>query len=263
MLTICEISKTYGAQGKAHKKLIALDKVSLHIGEGESVALIGESGSGKSTLCRIILALEKPSSGSVMWNGKKITQKSAKKMRLYSQIQPVFQDNLSCFDPRWRIRASVTEPMRNFLNLGRDELEAKAEDLMNMVDLPASVLEKYPHELSGGQQKRVCIARAISVNPKLLIFDEAVAGLDATVMLKILGMLRRLRRETGCAFLFVTHDIRAALYIADTVAVMRGGSILETVHSVSGPDDFQHSFSRMLLQNNNILEEEKNENKMD
>lgn len=263
MLTVHEICKTYPRQGVPRDGLVALDKVSLYIGEGQSIALIGESGSGKSTLSRIILALEKPDSGSVLWNGEAITPKSARRIGLYRQVQPVFQNNLGCFDPRWRIYDSVTEPMRNFLDLSCDVLDAKAKELMDMVDLPSSVLKKYPHELSGGQQKRVCIARAISINPRLLVLDEAVTGLDATVMLKILRLLRRLRRELGCACLFITHDIRAALYIADTVAVMRRGVVLETAHNVTGPDDFRHPFSKMLLQHNNILEEEKDENKMD
>jgi len=262
MLTVHEICKAYPRNGQTRETLTALDKVSLHIAEGESVALIGESGSGKSTLSRMILALEQPDSGSVLWNGKSITPKSARKMELYRHIQPVFQNNLSCFDPRWRIYDSVTEPMRNFLELNRDAIYAKAKELMDMVDLPVSILEKYPHELSGGQQKRVCIARAVSVNPKLLVLDEAVAGLDATVMLKILRLLRRLRLELGCAYLFITHDIRAALYISDTIAVMRRGSILETVRNVSGPKDFRHPFSKMLLQQHDILEDKKDENKI-
>lgn len=255
MLTVHEICKTYPREGLIREKLTVLDKVSLHIAEGESVSLIGESGSGKSTLSRMILALEKPDCGSILWNGKSMTPKSARKMELYRHIQPVFQNNLGCFDPRWRIYTSVTEPMRNFLDLSRDTLDARAKALMDMVDLPVSILEKYPHELSGGQQKRVCIARAISISPKLLVLDEAVAGLDATVMLKILRLLRRLSKELGCACLFITHDIRAALYISDTVAVMRGGKILETVCNVSGPEDFKHPFSKMLLQHNNILED--------
>lgn len=263
MLTVQEICKAYPVQGNSRKKLVALDKISLHIEEGQSMALIGESGSGKSTLTRMILGLETPDSGKILWDGQPVSPKTANKIGLYRQMQPIFQDNMGCFDPRWKIRASVTEPMRNFQELDRATLDSKAKELMELVDLPATILEKYPHELSGGQQKRVCIARAISVNPRLLILDESVAGLDATVMLKILRLLRRLHKDIGCSYLFITHDIRAALYIADTIAVMRSGVILETVHGAAGPDDFSHPFSKMLLQNKNILEDEKNENKMD
>lgn len=227
MLRVNEICKTYPLKGLAHKKFRVLDKVSLHIAEGESVALIGESGCGKSTLVRIILALEEADCGSILWKGEPITPKSVKKLRLYRQMQPVFQNNSDCFNPRWKIFDSVAEPMRNFFDLSDNALDKKAKELMNMVDLPASVLKKYPHELSGGQQKRVCIARAVSVNPKLLILDEALAGLDATVKLKILKLLKSLHQELGCAFLFITHDIKAALCIANTIAVMNKGVILE------------------------------------
>lgn len=263
MLTVHELCKTYPVQGNSRKKLVALDKVSLHMEKGQSMALIGESGSGKSTLIRMILGLETPDSGKILWNGQPVSPKTAKKIGLYRQIQPVFQDNMGCFDPRWKIRASLTEPMRNLQTLDRAALDAKAKELMELVDLPATILEKYPHELSGGQQKRICIARAISIKPRLLILDESVAGLDATVMLKILRLLRRLHKDIGCSCLFITHDIRAALYIADTIAVMHSGAILETVYGAVGPNDFSHPFSKMLLQNQNILEDKKYENKMD
>ena len=247
MLTIHEICKAYPVQGNSRKKLVALDKVSLHMEDSQSMALIGESGSGKSTLTRMILGLERPDSGQILWDGQHVSPKTARKIGLYRQIQPVFQDNMGCFDPRWKIRASLTEPMRNFQALDRVALDAKAKELMALVDLPATILEKYPHELSGGQQKRVCIARAISINPRLLILDESAAGLDATVMLKILRLLRRLHKDIGCSCLFITHDIRAALYIADTIAVMRSGAILETVHGATGPDDFSHPFPSFYL----------------
>lgn len=227
MLTLNEICKTYPSKEAPDGRLMVLNKVSLNIEEGKNLAIIGESGSGKSTLGRIILALEKPDCGTVLWNGKTVTGKSAKKLELYRYIQPVFQNSTDCFNPRLRIRDSVTEPMRNFFNLTAAKLDIRAKELMEMVELSTSILEKYPHELSGGQQKRVCIARAVSINPKLLVLDEALTGLDATVKLKILKLLRRLHIELDCAYLFITHDLRAAHYIADTIAVINKGVILE------------------------------------
>ena len=240
MLEINNVSKKYGRQ-------VVLRNVSLSVAAGESVSLIGESGSGKSTLTRLILALERPSYGAVLWRGKSVAKLRGRK--LYRDIQPVFQDNVSCFNPRRKVIDSLCEPMKNMLELDKTGRENKARCLLDLVGLPAGIENRYPHELSGGQQKRVCIARAISVNPKLVILDEAVTGLDATVMIKILGLLKDLQNEIGCAYLFITHDLRAALYMSKKVAVMKGGQILKTVEDVSSLSDFTHSFSKQLANN--------------
>lgn len=216
MLEIKNVSKKYGRQ-------LVLRDVSLTIASGESVSLIGESGSGKSTLSRLILALESPSTGSILWNGRNVAELRGRK--LYRDIQPVFQDNTSCFNPRLKIMDSLCEPMKNMLGLEKAGRESRARNLLDMVGLPAGIINRYPHELSGGQQKRVCIARAISVNLKLVILDEAVTGLDATVMIKILTLLKDLQKEIGCAYLFITHDLRAALHISDKIAVMKDGQL--------------------------------------
>ena len=240
MLEINNVSKKYGCQA-------VLRNVSLSVAPGESVSLIGESGSGKSTLARLTLALEKPSHGVILWNGKNVAELRARKF--YRDIQPVFQDNVSCFNPRRKVIDSLCEPMRNMMELDKAERESKAHGLLDMVGLPADIANRYPYELSGGQQKRVCIARAISVNPKLIILDEAVTGLDATVMVKILVLLKDLQKEIGCAYLFITHDLRAALYISKKVAVMKDGQILETVEGISSLSEFTHSYSKQLANN--------------
>lgn len=240
MLEIEGISKKYGKQ-------TALVGVSLSIADGESVSLIGESGSGKSTLSRLILALERPSAGAVLWNGRNVSELRGK--TLYRDIQPVFQDNTGCFNPRRKIMESICEPMKNLLDLNRDEREAKACDLLDRVRLHADIAQRYPHELSGGQRRRICIARAISIHPKLVILDEAIAGLDATVMMKTLALLKTLQRETGCAYLFVTHDLRAALYMSKKIAVMKDGHIVETAQNVSSLSAFEHPFSKKLIGN--------------
>lgn len=216
MLKINNVSKRYGGQ-------TALRDVSLTIGAGESVSLIGESGSGKSTLSRLILALEKPSNGYIQWNGKDVAALRGKP--LYRDIQPVFQDNGGCFNPRRRVGDSLCEPMKHLLRLSAAERRKKAAELLELVKLPENIMTRYPHQLSGGQQKRVCIARAVSIKPRLLILDEAVSGLDTTVMVKILDLLKELQREMGCGSLFITHDIRAALYMSKTIAVMKDGCL--------------------------------------
>lgn len=221
--------------GKRYGRLTVLENVSLAISPGASVSLIGESGSGKSTLSRLILALEKPTQGRIRWENEDIFTLPGK--RLYRDIQPVFQDNAGCFNPRWRIGDSLCEPMKHLLTLDAEARSKRAQQLLEMVELPDSVMQRYPHELSGGQQKRVCIARALSIKPKLVILDEAVSGLDATVMVKILVLLKELQREIGCGYLFITHDIRAAMYMSETIAEMKDGRLAKQMNQLKGGND--------------------------
>lgn len=253
MLEIKNVSKKYGHQ-------VVLSDVSLNIAPGETVSLIGESGSGKSTLSRLILALERPSCGCILWNGKNVSELRGK--MLYRDIQPVFQDNASCFNPRRKVMDSLCEPMKNMLQLGQAERERKIYSLLDMAGLPAGIVNRYPHELSGGQQKRICIVRAISSGPKLIILDEAVTGLDATVMIKILVLLKDLQKEIGCAYLFITHDLRTALYMSKKIAVMKDGWIVETVENIISLSAFTHPFSKQLVGNKNyklFIQEEHDE----
>lgn len=241
MLSINNVCKQYGGQ-------TALQDVCMEIAPGESISLIGESGSGKSTLARMVLALEKPEKGQIYWQGRRM--RSLRKKQLYKDIQPVFQNNTGCFNPRRKVGDSLCEPMKNLLGLSFVERQRKASQLLEMVGLPPSITECYPHELSGGQQKRVCIARALSIRPRLVVLDEAVSGLDATVLIKILALLKDLQKEVGCAYLFITHDIRAALYMSGTIAVMKDGQIVETAKNGSSPASFTHPFAIELLYKN-------------
>lgn len=244
MLEIRNISKRYRLSNYRRQRVFALQGVSLCVGSGMATAIVGESGSGKSTLCRLVLGLERPDSGSVLWQGKDV--RSYRRKDLYRQIQPVFQDNLNSLDPRWTVERSIAEPLRNDRRDDR-EVAHEVERLLDLMELSSSLRTKRPHELSGGQQKRVCIARALSINPSLMVLDEAVSGLDRPIMQKILTMLRELKQRTSCSYLFVTHNIEAALYLADTIAVMKGGQILETVRDPRANGAFEHPYSRELM----------------
>lgn len=248
MLKVESVYKSYRGAGHWGKREPVLYDVTLAVPDGKNLSLIGESGSGKSTLVRLILGMERPDKGQILWNGQPVFACGSKRKQLYKEIQPVFQDNAGCFNPRWKIKDSLTEPMRNYLGLGGAALEQRSCELLDMVDIPHSVLEKYPHELSGGQQKRICIARAISLKPRFILLDEAVSGLDATVMLKILRLLKRLQGELDCSYFFITHDVRAALFMADTVSVMQSGRIVETVTGAARPESFSHPYSKMLME---------------
>lgn len=223
-----------------------LNKISFKIGNGECVSLVGESGSGKSTLGRLVLGLEKSSSGSIYWDDKNI--ENMKKRELFRTIQPVFQDNTGCFNPRMKVIESLTEPMKYLLHIKKDLRNSKAKELLEAVGLPKDIGERFPHELSGGQRKRICIARAISIQPKLILLDEAVTGLDVTIMITILDLLKKLQKSMGCTYLFITHDLCAALYMSQKIAVMKNGKIIEMTSKLHSLSDFTHPYSKKLWQ---------------
>lgn len=248
MLKVERVSKSYRAGIFGAKTIPALRDISFTLAHGASVALIGESGCGKSTLARLLLGLEKPDRGTILCNGLSVPGKGAERKNLYRSIQPVFQDSGGCLNPRMKIRDCICEPLRNYCTPGPEEEKKKLAELLLQAELPANAADKYPHELSGGQQKRVCLARAVSIKPQLLILDEAVTGLDATITKKILLLLKRLQKEVGCGLFFITHDLPIALYMAERVLVMKDGEIVEQVDNAASMRDFSHPYSRKLFQ---------------
>ncbi len=249
MLEAIAVEKRYPlrAEGRA-AEFHAVRPTSLHIGEGACCALVGESGSGKTTLSQMLMGLVPPTAGDVRLDGASIAGKSARRARcVAAQLQMVLQDGKSALDPRYTVYDSIAEPIRNLLKLPRDREHARILSLIRRMGLSDEQLSRRAGELSGGQQKRVCIARAIAVSPRLVIFDEAVSGLDVIVRKQILDLLKELRREKPCAYLFVTHDMDVAMYMADTIHVMKAGSIVESVVWRGDPSVFTHSYSRLLV----------------
>ncbi len=222
-----------------------MQDISLRVEPGMTMVIVGESGCGKSTLCRLVLGLEKPDGGTVCWQGTDVRRYRRKD--LYRQIQPVFQDSLDSLDPRWTVERSIAEPLRNYLRDSRQEALREVERLLDLLELPDSLKAKHPHELSGGQQRRVCIARALSIRPRLLVLDEVVSGLDGPLVWKVLALLKELKRQTSCSYLLVTHSVAAALYMADAIAVMKDGRILEIVSDPRAGGVFEHPYSRALM----------------
>ena len=247
MLTADNISKEYTVKEKGkNTKFHAVKPVSLELRNGERYALVGESSSGKTTLARMLSGIIKPTNGQVMLEGEKLSDVHNKRS-IYRKLQLVFQDSESALNPHMTVYHLIAEPLRNLLGLSREEEKAWIWELMKCLDLPEELLSRKPRELSGGQQKRVCIARAIGVNPEIVIFDEAVSGLDVIVRKHILELLDELQRELGCTYLFITHDIDIALYIADTVFVMKDGEIVERAQYKGSTDCFKHEYSQLLL----------------
>lgn len=250
MLRVENLSKHYFVRDKKGKKtrVKAVDNVSFVLEENRSYSLVGESGSGKSTLARLILYIEKPTGGQVKMDQLDLSAMSSRELRnKRADIQMVMQDGQSSLDPRLKIYDSIAEPLRNFIKLSKKEEKERVEALMSKVELPLEILDRFPHEISGGQQKRVCIARAISVKPKFIVFDEAVSGLDMTVRKKILDLLLRLRDEIQSSYLFITHDIDAAMYMSRNILIMKDGKIVEQVENISTLSEFKHDYSKVLI----------------
>jgi len=227
----------------------AVDGVDLAIEAGKSLALVGESGCGKTTVGHSILCLERAREGRVWFDGVDLLRLAPEELRLYrSDLQIVFQDPLASLNPRMRVRDAIAEGMRSF-SLGASEAERtdRVAALLERVQLDPRQMWRYPHEFSGGQRQRICIARALGVEPRLVICDEAVSALDVSIQAQILNLLSELQEDLGLTYLFITHDLSVVRYLADEVAVMYLGQIVEqggTERIFSTP---HHPYTRGLL----------------
>lgn len=223
LLSVSAISHHYSSSQRV------LNNVSLNLKQGETVALLGRSGCGKSTLARLLVGLESPTEGSVLWQGEMLSSLNRKQRKAFRRdIQMVFQDSISAVNPRKTVCDILREPMRHLLSLSKKEQLARASALLQSVDLDDSLLHKRPPQLSGGQLQRVCLARAMAVEPKLLILDEAVSNLDLVLQAGVIRLLKKLQLQFGTACLFITHDLRLVERFCHRVMVMEAGQIVET-----------------------------------
>jgi ABC-type glutathione transport system ATPase component len=232
----------------AREGQLALNGVSFSIFPGTTLAVVGESGSGKSTLAACLACLESPTTGSIWYEGKDLVNlgESARR-QVRPQLQLIFQDPASSLNPRWSVLDILIEPMILQRNFNRGEMNQRANSLLERVGLSPDMVERPPAELSGGQRQRLAIARALALEPKLLILDEALSALDCSVQAQIANLLMELQTSPGMTYLFITHDLAMAAYLADDIAVMEGGRIVE-----QGPPEKivkhpQHEATRQLL----------------
>lgn len=247
MLEARSLSKRY-TRGIAGGQEYAVNRVSFSLENGVFCALVGESGSGKSTLARLLCGVLPPTEGTILLDGTPIScERLRRDPQLRSSIQMVLQDGKSALDPRFSVYRSIAEPLRNLKHLSRAEERERVYRLMEELELPFELAQRRAYELSGGQQKRVCIARALAAEPKIVIFDEAVGGLDVLLQKNVLDLLKRIHLNASMTCLFITHDMDAALYLADRVMVMQGGMIVEDRSFFGNTDCFTHSYSRLLL----------------
>lgn len=223
-----------------------LTEVSLALKSGETVALLGRSGCGKSTLARLLVGLESPTQARICWRGEPLSRLNRAKQKAFRRdIQMVFQDAISAVNPRKTVREILREPMRHLLSLTKAEQLARASEMLRAVDLDDSVLNKRPPQLSGGQLQRICLARALTVEPKLLILDEAVSNLDLVIQASVIRLLKKLQQQFGTACLFITHDLRLVERFCQRVMVMDDGKIVE-IQTVGEALTFSSDAGRVL-----------------
>ena len=252
LLTVSNLTMHFAVRGGVIPRQVgavkAVDGVSLHIGPGETLGLVGESGCGKSTLGKAVVRLLKPTSGSIGFNGTDITRMSQRALRpLRRDFQMIFQDPVESLDPRMSVRSIIEEPLQIHRIGSRSDRVRMVNELLDRVGLPSSAAERYPFEFSGGQRQRIGIARALALKPKLIVCDEPVSALDVSIQSQILNLLVELQRELGLSYLFIAHDLSVVKHVSDRVAVMYLGKIVELAPSESIYRDPRHAYTKALL----------------
>jgi oligopeptide/dipeptide ABC transporter ATP-binding protein len=248
LLELHDIAKHFPVRGRNSAMLRAVDGVSLEVSRGEIVGLVGESGSGKSTLARVAVRLHDATSGSVVFDGRDITQVRGRELRRYrTGFQMVFQDPFSSFDPTSPMLDTILEPLDVHSKLKRSARVKRAQELFRSVGLGADLVHRFPREMSGGQLQRAAIARALSTSPKLLVLDEPVSALDVSTQAQIVNLLEDLRAELGLAMLLVAHDLAVVRHISDRLAVMYLGQIVEEGPVEDVYEHPKHPYTAALL----------------
>ncbi len=226
----------------------AVDDVSFDVYPGETLGIVGESGCGKSTTGRAVVRLETPTAGSVVFDGTDIaTLRGARMRRLRTELQMVFQDPYSSLNPQIRIGDLLTEPLIAHKRADRTTAQTKAAEMLTTVGLPTVYLDRYPHELSGGQRQRVGIARALMLEPKLIVCDEPVSALDVSIQAQVLNLLKDLQGEFGLTYVFISHGLGAIKYISDRILVMYLGKVMETATTAEIFAQPRHPYTEILL----------------
>lgn len=246
ILTAEHITKKFPAAGG--RTLTACNDINLSVYEGETLGIVGESGCGKSTFVKMIVNILEPTQGQILFEGEDITKYKGEKLRqLRPKIQMVFQDPSAAFHPKMKVMDIVTEPLMNFGKINRSQKEEKAKELLRLVDLPEEYVYRFPHNMSGGQRQRVGIARALALEPKIIVCDEATSALDVSVQDHIIELLVKLQKEKGISFVFICHDVALVQSFAHQVAVMYLGNVVEVLPGTQVRNHAVHPYTQALL----------------
>lgn len=251
LVTVTDLKKHFPIMKGVFRRQVgavrAVDGISFDIYRGETLGLVGESGSGKSTAGRTVLRLEKPTEGSITFEGNDLGEMSNSKLRkLRPNMQMVFQNPHSSLNPRMTVASIIGEPLVEHGRGKKDERRKRIEELLELVGLDPSHANRYPHEFSGGQRQRIGIARAIALDPDFIVADEPIAALDVSIQAQVVNLLERIQDELGLAYLFISHDLSMVRHIADRVAVMYLGRIVELAPVDKLYDEPKHPYTRAL-----------------
>lgn len=250
LLEAKHLVKEFPIGGTKKKPLVvhAVSDVNLEIYEGETLALVGESGCGKSTLGRTLIRLLEPTSGEVYFEGQNVAgMKESEFAPLRKQMQIIFQDPYASLNPRMSVKDIIAEPLTTYGMKDKKQLETRVKELMKEVGIPEEFYNRYPHQFSGGQRQRIGIARAIALNPKLIICDEPVSALDVSIQSQVLNLLKDLQEQYHLTYLFISHDLSVVKFIADRVCVMFLGSVCEIGDTEELYDHPLHPYTKLLL----------------
>ncbi|WP_313961410.1 ATP-binding cassette domain-containing protein [Parvimonas micra] len=251
-LEIKDLKVHYPIRGGFFNRIIdhvlAVDGVDMVIEKGKTYGLIGESGSGKSTIGKAIIGLEKITSGEVIFEDKKLTKRMVRKDKEFTRdVQMIFQDNMASLDPKKRVIDIIAEPLRNFEKMTVTEERKRVLELLDIVGMPEDALYKYSFEFSGGQRQRIGVARAISLNPKLIIADEPVSALDLSVQAQVLNFMKKIQKDMGLSYLFISHDLGVVKHMCDYINIMYRGRLVERGTKEDIYKDPQHIYTKRLI----------------
>ncbi len=246
VLEINNLTKKFPVDGG--KELTACNNITLSAYEGQTLGIIGESGCGKSTLVRTLLRIIPATSGEAVFEGHDLLKSKGRQLHEdRRKIQMVFQDPTAAFNPKMLVKDILTEPMKNYGLIKDSEVDAKAAELLRMVELPEQFKDRYPHSMSGGQRQRLGIARALSLEPKIIVCDEATSALDVSVQEKVCELLCRLQKEKNITFLFICHDIGLVDLMCHQIAVLYLGNVMEWIENGRIADVCKHPYTKSLM----------------